>query len=397
MEAGGVQAQYQLYSQDPTKQTWRNTNSIGEQVKKRKNSGNNSNAMTNRTNSPITTPKSAQFPKSQNFAMQTPKSATFINKNNSQQNSLKSSSNNNLSKSPPKSDKNITTTQQKNINYNRSTPKPLNLSKATQLQKLGKVPQSAVFPQKTNRNFNLPNPPKTATFPKQFNGFPKDIRQSTLRFPTTPSSATSNSQHAYAMMYHEQYLYVLEQARLRYYNSNTTPVGFNTANYSQVELSSGTSLCHPEDSDSQESSPQTPRFLPSENYTGSADVYDSYNLQYYPYEDESLLDDSQKYYYHYYFDQSQEYIPPSTPTGNVHQQQRPNTVTVARDERRKSVFGGPMKVHPDTILPIRQPKGPEMSRNFATRIRRKAVNKIHAATAERRSKSAADRRKSAMF
>ncbi|CAJ0832953.1 9058_t:CDS:2 [Entrophospora sp. SA101] len=56
-----------------------------------------------------------------------------------------------------------------------------------------------------------------------------------------------------------------------------------------------------------------------------------------------------------------------------------------------------VKVHPDTIVPVRQPKGPEMTRNFATRIRRKAVNKIHAATAERRSKSAADRRKSAMF
>jgi hypothetical protein len=120
-------------------------------------------------------------------------------------------------------------------------------------------------------------------------------------------------------------------------------------------------------------------------------------LQNYPYEDESLLDDGQKHYYNYYFDQLQEYIPPLTPTGNVHQQQRSNSVTVARDERRKSVFGGPMKVHPDAILPIRQPKGPEMSRNFATRIRRKAVNKIHAATAERRSRSAADRRKSAMF
>jgi hypothetical protein len=56
-----------------------------------------------------------------------------------------------------------------------------------------------------------------------------------------------------------------------------------------------------------------------------------------------------------------------------------------------------MKVHPDAVLPIRQPKGPDMAKNFATRIRRKAVNKLYAAAAERRSKSAADRRKSALF
>ena len=63
----------------------------------------------------------------------------------------------------------------------------------------------------------------------------------------------------------------------------------------------------------------------------------------------------------------------------------------------RSVFGGPMKVHPDTVVPIRQPKGPDMAKNFATRIRRKAASKLLAAAAERRSKSANDRRKSAMF
>ncbi|CAG8796429.1 7869_t:CDS:1, partial [Racocetra persica] len=61
------------------------------------------------------------------------------------------------------------------------------------------------------------------------------------------------------------------------------------------------------------------------------------------------------------------------------------------------VLGGPTKVHSDAVLPIRQPKGPDIAKNFATRIRRKAVNKLYAAAAERRSKSAADRRKSAMF
>lgn len=416
-----VQVQYQPYTQDPTRQPWRNNSSNNEQRRDSNNSNsghnnintgiknkNNKNLNLNLTNEASqnstkinrTTPKTAPFQKSQNFTIQqqSPKSATFNNKNSSQQ---KSSSNNNngnsLAKSPPKSSKNITTTQQKTANSNRHTPNPLNLSKATQLQNLGRVPQTATFPTKANRNYSLPNPPKTATFPKHSNGFPKDIRQSTSRFPTTPSSNSSSSQHAYALASSEQYLNTLEQTRLRFYNSNPIPARFTKANYSQVELGSGAPvvmLCHPDDSDSQESSPQTPRFLPSENFTGSTDIYDLYNQQQYPYEDELLSDDGQQY--SYYYDQSQEYIPPSTPTSNLYQQ-RSNTAPVTKDERRKSVFGGPMKVHPDTIVPVRQPKGPEMTRNFATRIRRKAVNKIHAATAERRSKSAADRRKSAMF
>ncbi|CAJ0840685.1 5849_t:CDS:2, partial [Entrophospora sp. SA101] len=124
--------------------------------------------------------------------------------------------------------------------------------------------------------------------------------------------------------------------------------------------------------------------LSSENSSDSTDIYDVYNMQYYPYEDELLLDDSQQYYYYCHYDQSQEYINPSTSASNLHQQQCSNIVPATKDERH-------------AILPIRQPKGPEMSKNFATRIRRKAVSKLHAAAANRRRKSAADRRKSAMF
>jgi hypothetical protein len=47
MEAGGVQVQYQLYTQDPTRQTWRNSNSNGEQVKKHRNGGDSSNGNVN--------------------------------------------------------------------------------------------------------------------------------------------------------------------------------------------------------------------------------------------------------------------------------------------------------------------------------------------------------------
>nr|CAG8620669.1 6170_t:CDS:2 [Entrophospora candida] len=316
MDTGDVQVQHQPSTQDPIRQPWSNNNSNSKQYSQ-------NSTKINGTKSSITTPKI-----SQNFIAQ-PKSVTFINKNSSQLNSSKSSplpsynNNNNLSKSPPKSNKNIiTTVQQKTTNYNRSIPKPLNLSKTTQFQNLARAPQTATFPQKINRSYNLLNPPKTATFPKHSNGFPKDIRQPTLRLPTTSPSTTNNSQHAYTLMCNEQYLNALELTRNRNYNSNSIPVRFTTANCHQVEPS---------------------------------------------------------------------------PASNLHQQQCSNIVPATKDERRKSVFGGPMKIHPDAILPIRQPKGPEMSKNFATRIRRKAVSKLHAAAANRRRKSAADRRKSAMF
>ncbi|CAH1767246.1 3345_t:CDS:2 [Entrophospora sp. SA101] len=327
MDTGDVQVQHQPFTQDPIRQSWSNNNSNSKQYSQ------------NSTKSSITTPKI-----SQNFIAQ-PKSVAFINKNSSQLNSSKSSplpsynNNNNLSKSPPKSNKNIiTTVQQKTTNYNRSIPKPLNLSKTTQFQNLARAPQTATFPQKINRSYNLLNPPKTATFPKHSNGFPKDIRQPTLRLPTTSPSTTNNSQHAYTLMCNEQNLNALELTRNINYNSNSIPVRFTTANCHQVEPSPGTSvvvLNHPDDSDSQGSSPPTPRFLSSENSSDSTDIYD-FQLQ-------------------------------------------------------------KMKDVKDAILPIRQPKGPEMSKNFATRIRRKAVSKLHAAAANRRRKSAADRRKSAMF
>jgi len=382
----------------------------------------------------IRTPKTAQFPRQnqqQMYVMQ-PKSATFVKNDQRQQQQMNLSRsppqilnmNNrssppqtvfisrsppqayNLSRSPPKTNNgnvqnpsNTVTTasnkqqqQQKTASSSRPTPKPLNLSKSSPQvhNNLGRVPQTATFPPKVNRALNLPNPPKTATLAKSSSGFPKDIRQA-IR---PPQSATI-PQQAYAFIYGEQAAYlqaVEQQSRLRRYSASPAPFRFVTTNYRQVELGPGTPvvvLSHPDDSDSQGSSPPTPGFLPSDGYTG-ADNYDYYTI---PYEEEA----EEGPYCYYYYDYPQEYIPPQTPTGISHQQ-RSNTVpSTAKEERRRSVFGGPMKVHPDAVLPIRQPKGPDMAKNFATRIRRKAVNKLFAAAAERRSKSAADRRKSALF
>jgi len=459
MDAGGVEVQHQPSNQDLTRQSWKNnnSNSNGDQGKRRDNNSSNKsrpvnlksinverahntgtasrNVYNNNNNmqqgaAPIRTPKTAQFPRQgqqpQVYAMQ-PKTATFVKNDSCQHQQMNLSRspphmNNrtsspqaifisksppqtyNLSRSPPKSQNNgsvqnssnIATNasnkqqQQKTASSSRPTPKPLNLSKSSSQvhNNLGRVAQTATFPPKVNRALNLPNPPKTATFAKPSSGFSKDIRQ-TIR---QPQSATIPQQTYVYLGDQAAYLQAVEPSRFRRYNSNPAPLRFVTSNYRQVELNQGTPvvvLSHPDDSDSQSSSPPTPGFLPSDGYNG-ADYYDYYPVTYEEEAEESP-------YCYYYYDYPQEYIPPQTPTGTSHQQ-RSNTVpSIAKEERRRSVFGGPMKVHPDAVLPIRQPKGPDMSKNFATRIRRKAVNKLYAAAAERRSKSAADRRKSAMF
>jgi len=456
MDAGGVQVQHQPSNQDPTRQSWRNNSSNGDQGKRRDSGSNKSkpanlksinveraqNMSTTSRNvynnnmqqgaATIRTPKTAQFPRQnqqqQMYVMQ-PKSATFVKNDQRQQQQMNLSRSppqilnmnnrsspppnvfisrsppqtHNLSRSPPKTGNvqntsNVVTTtsnrqqQQKMASSSsRPTPKPLNLSKpSSQIHNnLGRVPQTATFPPKVNRALNLPNPPKTATHAKPSSGFPKDIRQ-VIR---PPQSATI-PQPAYAFVYGEQAAYlqaVEQQSRLRRYSANPTPFRFVT-NYRQVELGPGTPvvvLSHPDDSDSQGSSPPTPGFLPCDGYNG-VDNYDYYTM---PYEEEA----EEGPYCYYYYDYPQEYIPPQTPTGTSHQQRSNTAPSAAKEERRRSVFGGPMKVHPDAVLPIRQPKGPDMAKNFATRIRRKAVNKLYAAAAERRSKSAADRRKSALF
>jgi len=384
----------------------------------------------------IRTPKTAQFPKQnqqqQMYVMQ-PKTATFVKNDQRQQQqqmNLSRSSpqmlnlNNrtsppqtvfisrsppqahNLSRSPPKTNNgnvqnntsNAVTTannkqqqhQQQKTTSSRPTPKPLNLSKSSSQvhNNLGRAPQTATFPPKVNRALNLPNPPKTATLAKPSSGFPKDIRQA-IRPPqsaTIPQYYLYNDQTAYLQA-------IEQQSRIRRYSTSPAPFRFVTTNYRQVELGPGTPvvvLSHPDDSDSQGSSPPTPGYLPSDGYNGA----DNYDLSYImPYEEEA----EEGPYCYYYYDYPQEYIPPQTPTGTSHQQRSSTVPSTAKEERRRSVFGGPMKVHPDAVLPIRQPKGPDMTKNFATRIRRKAVNKLYAAAAERRSKSAADRRKSALF
>ncbi|GES78351.1 hypothetical protein GLOIN_2v1670269 [Rhizophagus clarus] len=361
MDAGGVQVQHQPSNQDPTRQTWRNNSSNGDQGKRRDSGSNKSkpanlksinveraqNMSTTSRNvynnniqqgaPSIRTPKTAQFPKQNQQQMSSPPQNVFISRSPPQVH--------NLSRSPPKinngnvqnNTSNAVTAsnkqqqqQQQKTTSSRPTPKPLNLSKSSSQvhNNLGRVPQTATFPPKVNRALNLPNPPKTATLAKPSSGFPKDIRQA-IR---PPQSATI-SQPAYTYIY---------------------------------------------------------GYLPSDGFNGA----DNFDLNYIiPYDEEA----EEGPYCYYYYDYPQEYIPPQTPTGTSHQQ-RSNTIpSTAKEERRRSVFGGPMKVHPDAVLPIRQPKGPDMSKNFATRIRRKAVNKLYAAAAERRSKSAADRRKSALF
>jgi len=443
MDAGGVQVQHQPSSQDPTRQSWRNNNSNGDQGKRRDSGSNKSKPVnlksinvesaqsvsnTSRTagsnnNSgvqPLRTPKTAQFPKpnQQVYAMQPTKTATFVKTAPQQQMNLSRSppqitnmstrssppqtvfvsrsspppqAYNNLSGSPPKNNDPATATtpkqNQKTASSSRPTPKPLNLSKSSHVSNLSKVPQTATFPPKVNRALNLPNPPKTATFATKSSGFPKDTRQS-MR---APQSATL-PQHAYAFVYGDPtYVQTVEQSRFRRYSSTPAPLRFVTADYRQVQLGPGTPvvvLSHPDDSDSQGSSPPTPGYGPPESFT-SADYYDLYTMP--PCEEEQ--EEGQSYYY---YDYSQEYIP-QTPTGTLQNHRSNSHPAAAKDERRRSMFGGPSRLNSDAILPIRQPKGPDIAKNFATRIRRKAVNKLYAAAAERRSKSAADRRKSAMF
>ncbi|CAG8733987.1 17065_t:CDS:2, partial [Racocetra fulgida] len=417
MDAGGVQVQHQPSSQDPTRQPWRNNNSNGDQGKRRDSGSNKSKPINlksinvERAQSENHTSKTAgsnngaqSFPRQnqQVYAMQPTKTATLVKTAPQQQMNLSRSppqitnmptrssppqtvfvsrsspplnAYNNLSRSPPKNNGPATAptpkqNQQKTASSSRPTPKPLNLSKSSpHVSNLSKVPQTATFPPKVNRALNLPNPPKTATFASKSSGFPKDTRQS-MR---TPQSATF--QPTYAFMYGDPtYIQTVEPSRFRRYSSTPAPLRFVTADYRQVQLGPGTPvvvLSHPDDSDSQGSSPPTPGYGPPEGFNG-ADIYDLCTMP--PCEEE------------------EEYVP-QTPTGTL-QNQRSNSLP-AKDERRRSVLGGPTKVHSDAVLPIRQPKGPDIAKNFATRIRRKAVNKLYAAAAERRSKSAADRRKSA--
>ncbi|CAI2177631.1 2242_t:CDS:2 [Funneliformis geosporum] len=410
MDAGGVQVQHQPSNQDPTRQSWRNNSSNGDQGKRRDNSSNKSRPANLKSinverASPIRTPKTAPFSRQsqqqQVYVMQ-PKTATFVKNEQRQQQQM------NLGRSSPQmSNMNNRTSPPHNIFISKSPPQTYNLSRSPPKtnnvgniqnssnvsspqvhNNLGRVPQTATFPPKVNRALNLPNPPKTATFAKSSSGFSKDVRQ-TIR---PPQSATIPQQ---ALLYLDEqaaYLQAVEQqARFRRYSASPAPLRF-VSNYRQVELNQGTPvvvLSHPDDSDSQGSSPPTPGPLPSNGYTGT-DFYDYYPMTYEEEADESS-------YCYYYYDLQQDYIPPQTPTGVSHQQRSSTVPSIAKEERRRSVFGGPMKVHPDAVLPIRQPKGPDMAKNFATRIRRKAVNKLYAAAAERRSKSAADRRKSAMF
>ncbi|CAG8831295.1 9210_t:CDS:1, partial [Cetraspora pellucida] len=324
MDAGGVQVQHQPSSQDPTRQSWRNNNSNGDQGKRRDSGSNKSRpvnlksinveraqsenntsrtAGSNNSGQSVRTPKTAQFPRQnqQVYAMQPTKTATLVKTAPQQQMNLSRSppqitntstrssppqsvfvsrsspplnAYNNLSRSPPKHNGPATapTSKQKTASSSRPTPKPLNLSKPSpHVSNLSKVPQTATFPPKVNRALNLPNPPKTATFATKSSGFPKDARQP-MR---APHSATF--QPTYAFVYGDPtYIKPVEPSRFRRYSSTPAPLRFVTADYRQVQLGPGTPvvvLSHPDDSDSQGSSPPTPGYGPPEGFTG-ADIYD---------------------------------------------------------------------------------------------------------------------------
>src|ERR1051325_5436383 len=107
MDAGGVQVQHQPSSQDPTRQSWRNNSSNGDQGKRRDSGSNKSkpanlksinveraqNMSTSSRNAynnnmqqgTARTPKTAQFPRqSQQYVIQ-PKTATFVTNDQRQQ------------------------------------------------------------------------------------------------------------------------------------------------------------------------------------------------------------------------------------------------------------------------------------------------------------------------
>jgi hypothetical protein len=363
MDAGGVQVQHQPSNQDPTRQSWRNNSSNGDQGKRRDSGSNKSkpanlksinveraqNMSTTSRNvynnnmqqgaPSIRTPKTAQFPRqNQQQQMSSPPQTVFISRSPPQVH--------NLSRSPPKTNNgnvqnntsNAVSTasnkqqqQQQKTTSSRPTPKPLNLSKSSSQahNNLGRVPQTATFPPKVNRALNLPNPPKTATLAKPSSGFPKDIRQA-----IRPPQPATVPQQAYTLVYGEQtaYLQAIEQqSRLRRYSASPAPFRFVTTNYRQVELGPGTPvvvLSHPDDSDSQGSSPPTPGYPPSDGYSGA----DNYDLNYImPYEEEA----EEGPYCYYYYDYPQEYIPPQTPTGTSHQQRSSTVPSTAKEERRR--------------------------------------------------------------
>src|SRR5438128_38857 len=159
MDAGGVQVQHQPSNQDPTRQSWRNNSSNGDQGKRRDSGSNkskpanlksinveraqNMNTSRNVYNNnmqqgatSVRTPKTSQFPRQnqqqQMYVMQ-PKSATFVKNDQRQQQQM------NLSRSPP---------QILNMNNRSSPPQNVFISRSP--------PQLSRSPPKTN-NGNVQN------------------------------------------------------------------------------------------------------------------------------------------------------------------------------------------------------------------------------------------------
>src|SRR4051812_33797692 len=216
MDAGGVQVQHQPSNQDPTRQSWRNNSSNGDQGKRRDSGSNKSkpanlksinveraqNMSTTSRNvynnnmqqgaTSVRTPKTAQFPRQnqqQVYVMQ-PKSATFVKNDQRQQQQM------NLSRSPPQIlNMNNRSSPPQNVFISRSPPKTHNLSRSPPKTNNGNVQNSSnVVTTASNRQqqqqqqktassrptpkpLNLSKPvhnnlgrvPQTATFPPKVN------------------------------------------------------------------------------------------------------------------------------------------------------------------------------------------------------------------------------------
>jgi len=441
MEAGGVQVQHQPSNQgDPTRQNWRNANPEaaidqngrgGAKMKTQSKATNGVNGhsprstastlqSTKETYTPLALrPQSnkngvAQYPSSSRpqqqqttYAVQQKapgfaKSTTQQQQQSQQANYTRTSPQMmasmspsqppqyyipgaqafNFSKSPPKTTATLKmTTNGVSSNGLGSKPglKPLNTQMANQ-NGVPKAPNTATFAPKVSRALNIPQPPKSATFAKS-TGFPK-ITHAPMQ------------QYAFVSYGDQTFIQAIEAPQLspqlgRRFSNTPAPLRYiQQPAYRQMELAPGTPmvvLSHPEENEeAMDNGPPTPGFGPPEGY--GAEVYDMYGT---PYENAEEGDDGQLYYYYYDYP-TIDYYPATPATATYPRTSMP--ASAGKEQRRRSVFGGPMKVHPDAVLPIRQPKGPDMAKNFAARIRRKAVNKLFAAAAERRSKSAADRR-----
>lgn len=227
----------------------------------------------------------------------------------------------------------------------KAAPRPLNLSDSKPVGG-GNVPHSAMLPPKTAQRLGLT--PRTATFPAQQY---MQMMQQQQKSPQFAAAMYAQQQAAYQTFAMPQ--------------TPSTPLLVLSQPDEYGDIVPGT---------------PAPYVLPADQ------VYNNIAIGY---------DAEGPFYYHY--DYEVEYTPPTPTAGTMHmrhksadarsQQQRPSvmhsrslssTSSNGGAERRKS------RLDPDAILPMRQPRGPDLAKNFATRIRRRNIKTILSAAAERR-------------